>query len=853
MALRLHLFLALAELLLPCLGTTSGLGHSQRHALEQTVTMLRHAWSGYESHAFGHDEVRPVDCSEADSYGGIGMFLIDGLSALAIMNETESLQHAVQWLSKDHERSLFDVDKRVNVFEVNIRVLGGLLSAHQILISKPSLVPGYSDKLLSLAEDIASRLLHAFGTQSGIPLSWVNLRSGRIPGDTVETCTACAGTLMLEFGTLAQMTGNMTYFELAKHALKGVWARRSPVSGLVGNTLDTGSGQWLRHESGIGAGIDSFYEYLLKSYLLFGDDDFLSMFAQTYAAAMAHMRVNISGGVQYWLQDIQIHTGQRIHNFVSSLGSFWPGMQALVGQVRDAEGLFAAYETARKQFGFLPEMFDSATFDPHPIEKGHPLRPEHIESAYLLHATSGGSNDSYVKLASEVQHHLGTVKQPCGYASIEDVRGGPSRDFRVNNHMESFFLSETCFYLYLLFSGEKSILDHFVLSTEGHPLAIFDVSGDSPSQLPNLPNYIPIPCNALCNASVQSENDLQKEVRSSVLHDFDLDYRKALLLRRRRCLACIRVDASRREGPAKLPSAQQAATAQCGMPPPEKPSHIVTLCKWYVRGSALKCGSVQALFGSGINDAFFNQLTADTIVFQTLFENDVTVELRLLPEASSKMCTPANAMCDDAASRPTAPFLEAIAAMDLTFPATPAAFGPQLPETAEGRLVASLEIAVPPQACVPLQNEQSSVHGAWILIERGSCSFVDKVLHAQDVGAFGVIMVNTQDAMMFTMGGDGVRDAEVQIPAVFISGADGQRLREARDLRPADIGTGKVRTRSKARQHINVIVPPLAKEQIGAQAEQGLLSFDSLIDEQTKLLKALVIAGPGHAPVPLPR
>ncbi len=50
------------------------------------------------------------------------------------------------------------------VFETTIRVLGGLLSAHQIathrtLDMRP---PGYTDELLGLARDLASRLLPAW-------------------------------------------------------------------------------------------------------------------------------------------------------------------------------------------------------------------------------------------------------------------------------------------------------------------------------------------------------------------------------------------------------------------------------------------------------------------------------------------------------------------------------------------------------------------------------------------------------------------------------------------------------------------------------------------------------------------
>ena len=39
---------------------------------------------------------------------------------------------------------------------------------------------------------------------------------------------------------------------------------RSPRTGLVGNTLHVDSRRWVRYDSSIGAGIDSYYEYLLK-------------------------------------------------------------------------------------------------------------------------------------------------------------------------------------------------------------------------------------------------------------------------------------------------------------------------------------------------------------------------------------------------------------------------------------------------------------------------------------------------------------------------------------------------------------------------------------------------------------
>lgn len=37
-----------------------------------------------------------------------------------------------------------------------------------------------------------------------------------------------------------------------------------PDRGLVGNTLDVDKGSWKRLDAGVGAGVDSYYEYLLK-------------------------------------------------------------------------------------------------------------------------------------------------------------------------------------------------------------------------------------------------------------------------------------------------------------------------------------------------------------------------------------------------------------------------------------------------------------------------------------------------------------------------------------------------------------------------------------------------------------
>lgn len=44
---------------------------------------------------------------------------------------------------------------------------------------------------------------------------------------------------------------------------------RTPL-GLFGTALDMQKGVWLDPNGGVGASADSFYEYLLKAYILFG-------------------------------------------------------------------------------------------------------------------------------------------------------------------------------------------------------------------------------------------------------------------------------------------------------------------------------------------------------------------------------------------------------------------------------------------------------------------------------------------------------------------------------------------------------------------------------------------------------
>ena len=50
--------------------------------------------------------------------------------------------------------------------------------------------------------------------------------------------------------------------------MKAIYSRKNNITGLIGNELNIETGEWIGQQSGLGAGIDSYFEYLLKVILL---------------------------------------------------------------------------------------------------------------------------------------------------------------------------------------------------------------------------------------------------------------------------------------------------------------------------------------------------------------------------------------------------------------------------------------------------------------------------------------------------------------------------------------------------------------------------------------------------------
>ena len=255
---------------------------------EETREAFFHSYDSYLTFAYPHDELKPLSCEPRsylnktrgtldDVLGGFMLTLIDSLSSLLLMQEYERFNEALTMIQRDLS---FDKNVTVSVFETNIRVLGGLLSAHQLSLTlvHTTNITYNGHFLLDKAVDLADRLLPAFDTKTGIPYHIVHLQHGMQTTATSmratatatptavsssKTCPAAGASFLLEMGILSRLTGNSLYIDTAQRATLAIWSRRSKLN-LVGSLIDVQTGKWAQSHSGIGAGIDSFYETMFK-------------------------------------------------------------------------------------------------------------------------------------------------------------------------------------------------------------------------------------------------------------------------------------------------------------------------------------------------------------------------------------------------------------------------------------------------------------------------------------------------------------------------------------------------------------------------------------------------------------
>lgn len=405
-----------------------------------------HAWGAYRQYAWGHDALKPLSREPRDWYGqSLLMTPIDAFDTLLLMGLKSEAQETRELIV--HTLS-FDRDVEVKHFEIVIRLLGGLLSSYQLTGDA---------RLLRLADDLGTRLLPAFDSPTGLPFVYVNLRTGKTRGTISNPAEAA---LIIEYGTLARLTGKALYYERAMRALRAVYARRSPRD-LVGERFDVLSGEWTNTSSHVGARIDSYYEYLWKCWRLFHDPRCQSMWQKSSAAARRYYPQEVNGTL--WYGEVDMYSGTARASEYGALAAFFPGLLAYSGHLSEARRLHAASVQMWDVSGIEPEAYDFRAA--RITDAAYPLRPEIIESTWYLYRLTGEGQYRVLgeKLFTDFVRYCRTAS---AYAALADVRTKEQAD-----DMESFVFAETFKYFYLLFAPPATLdPDVVVLNTEAHPM-----------------------------------------------------------------------------------------------------------------------------------------------------------------------------------------------------------------------------------------------------------------------------------------------------------------------------------------------------------------------------------------------
>ncbi|XP_053212778.1 ER degradation-enhancing alpha-mannosidase-like protein 2 [Panonychus citri] len=342
--------------------------HFYRNKLK---SMFNYAYENYATNAGNYDELKPITCQGVETWGNFSLTLIDSMDSLILFQNYSEFERVTRYIVDNVD---FNQNINVSVFETNIRVVGGLLSAHLLSYkSGMELEPGWpcEGPLLRLAVKVGRKLLPAFQTKTGMPYGTVNLRYGVPLEETPVTCTAGVGTFIVEFATLSRLTGDPIFETTALNALRALHSYRSHLN-LVGNHINTSDGKWTAIESSIGSGVDSYFEYLVKGALLLKMPELMDMFNVYHQAINKYMRR------EDWYFVVHMNNGLTTMPVFQSLESFFPGLLTLIGDIEQAQKTILNYRYVLKRYGFIPEFFDVANNNVK--RNGNPLRPEFSES-----------------------------------------------------------------------------------------------------------------------------------------------------------------------------------------------------------------------------------------------------------------------------------------------------------------------------------------------------------------------------------------------------------------------------------------------------------------------------------------
>ncbi|KAI0471632.1 glycoside hydrolase family 47 protein [Xylariaceae sp. FL0804] len=487
----------------------TGLSEQRQRLLEgrrgEVADAFSKSWDSYKARAWMFDELAPVSGAPRNTFGGWAATLVDALDTLWIMGMEDDFHDAVAAVARIDWSATEET--ACNFFETTIRHLGGLLSAYDL---------SREGVLLQKAVELGDMLLMAFDTPSRMPPFWLDFdraRRGLLRPGTNDP-SASSTSSGLEFTRLAQLTGESKYYDAVDRvtrvldraqnstSMPGMWPTLIDMEGLRFEGLDFT----------LGALADSLYELLPKMFIILGGLE--PVYEKMYRDAMGAVIVNLLFRPKLPDQADLLFSGNAFVSEDLKTVRLEPEVQHLAcmfglgGKLFEIEehlrigekitrGCVWAYDSMAS--GIMPEIsgllpcptLDACDWDEaewtaaaaaagdqkaalrrgftHARDPRYLLRPEAVESVFLMYRMTGDEayQDAAWRMFEAVRR---ATETDLAFSAIADVTvdGGSTEK---TDSMESFWLSETLKYFYLIFSPPDLIsLDEYVLNTEAHPL-----------------------------------------------------------------------------------------------------------------------------------------------------------------------------------------------------------------------------------------------------------------------------------------------------------------------------------------------------------------------------------------------
>lgn len=487
-----------------------GSGHNDTRAAA-VVAEYEYVWAQYKQEAFGTDELLPLTHNGTNDLFGWGATIVDGLDTAVVMGLTDIAAEQLAWIaSVDFSNATSEVD----YFDAFIRYIGGLLSAYDLIHS--DLVPdgtydsSHVDALLQAAITISNKIKVNFDTPSGLPMANTNFTTG-VPdnGGSTTVDTATTGTLILEWFRLSDITGDSSYSDLAVRCEANLVRPNQTLlyPYLVGSSLDINTGDYLDFAVGWEGGIDSFYEYLIKTYIYDPTRAHAGTYKDFWVGAVEstskYLALHPYGRPELTFISEADENGTLVYG-MDDYACFAGGNMLLGGQYLANQSIMdlglavtdschATYNTSTAGLNpFFWSWFNgtnqtyNTSYETDPAAVAYADRagffvvnpfwgsfPEPIESMFYAYRITGETIwqdyvwDAFENMLNDTRNRGPNVTM----VDLEDVTqpyGGPP-----SNEVPSFFFAEVLKYMYLTFVPPDVVsLDEWVFNTECHPFKI---------------------------------------------------------------------------------------------------------------------------------------------------------------------------------------------------------------------------------------------------------------------------------------------------------------------------------------------------------------------------------------------